>query len=748
MSEAALSEVKRALPARAPFVCVIFLGSFLLFLIQPMLGRMILPRLGGAPAVWNTAMLFFQAMLLAGYLYAHAIARWPLKRQLATHLALFALAAATLPIGLAGFYPESGGIAPALWLIGLLAVSIGPVFFVVAAQAPLMQAWFARSGDPAAHNPYFLYAASNAGSLLALVAYPLLVEPLLPLAYQSWLWSGGFAALAMTVAGAGLLIAQNGAAGDRAVSAVVPAEPASWPQRLGWALFAAVPSGLLLSTTNHITTDVMAMPLLWVIPLAFYLATFIIAFAASAEPLRRLAASLAPYLVYGLGALVMIGTESRLSGFAWHLLLFFSAALGLHVALARRQPPAAQLTEFYLWMSIGGVIGGLFCALAAPLLFDWTYEHLILIVAAAALLPAPLVPAPIARLWAHSGAVLRLAFPALFAGLALLALLGDGAQGRLLATLFQLLFLAGFLAVGRPRLLAFCLAMLMLAAGGWANLRVSLEPGARERSFFGVSTILDSPDGRRRSLVHGTTVHGVQSLEPGRETEPLAYYARGSGIGAVMRGVPGFAGPRARIGLVGLGAGTLACFSTPGQSWRAYEIDPVVIGIARDSGRFSFISRCRPDLAIVEGDARLTLAAERSARFDLLVVDAFSSDAIPLHLLTREAFDVYARTLARRGVIAMNITNRYLDLEPVIAAVAAERGWHGRIRHYLPDAAAQARDASESRWLVLAPDEARLAEVLGAAQARPGEWKPLRRRAGIGAWSDDFSSVLPLLSFR
>ena len=746
MSEAAITGVRRAVPARAPFIFVIFLGSFLLFLIQPMLGRMILPRLGGAPAVWNTAMLFFQAMLLAGYLYAHAVSRWPLKRQLATHLALFALAAATLPIGLAGFYPDSGGIAPALWLIGLLFVSIGPVFFVVAAQAPLMQAWFARSGDPAAHNPYFLYAASNAGSLLALVAYPLVVEPLLPLAWQSWVWSGGFAALAVTVAGAGLLVAQGGGEPNEAESNAAPAAPASWPQRLRWALLAAVPSGLLLSTTNHITTDVMAMPLLWAIPLALYLATFIIAFAESAEPLRRVAAALAPYLVYGLGALVMVGTESRLAGFSWHLLLFFAAALGLHVALARRQPPAAQLTEFYLWMSIGGVAGGLFCALAAPLLFDWTYEHLILIVAAAALLPAPLVAGPVERLWQGSDALLRWILPAAFAGLALLALVG----GRIpaLALLFQLLFLAGFLAVGRPRLLAFCLAMLMLAAGGWANLRVSLEPGARERSFFGVSTILDSGDGRMRSLVHGTTVHGIQSLEPGRETEPLAYYARGSGIGAVMRGVPGFAGPRARIGLVGLGAGTLACFSTPAQSWTAYEIDPVVIGIARDSGRFSFISRCRPRLPIVEGDARLTLAAERPGRFDLLIVDAFSSDSIPLHLLTREAFEVYARTLDRRGVVAMNITNRYLDVEPVIAAIAAERGWSGRIRHYLPDRTAQAGDAQESRWLVLAPDEARLAEVLRASGARPGEWAPLARRPGFAAWSDDFSSILPLLSLR
>ena len=733
--------IRRAPPlatTRIAFVATIFAGSFLLFLVQPMFGRMILPRLGGAPSVWNTAMLFYQGMLLLGYLYAHRLSRLPLKRQLAVHGALFALAALSLPVGLAGFYPQDPGAWPALWLIGLLGASIGPTFFLVSSQAPLMQSWFARSDDPDAASPYFLYAASNAGSLLALAAYPLLVEPRLPLAAQSWLWSAGFLALALMAVGCGLIVRSSRA--PISPIAVVAAEPASWGDRLGWMILAAIPSGLLLSTTTHITTDVMAMPLLWVIPLALYLATFIIAFAPSAGALRRATGAAAPAFVYLGGAFIMIGGTSQLGHFASQLALFFVAALGLHGALAERQPPATQLTEFYLWMSIGGVLGGLFCALVAPVAFDWTYEHPLLIVAALALLPARMVPAFLQRLWSRPGAgrALKLGVPLAFLAFALLGL--TAAAPGLMSLMFPLFVLAGLVAIGRPPLLAWCLAMLMLVAGGWANLAVSAEPGARERSFFGISTILDR--GEVRQLIHGTTVHGAQSLRSGDETRPLAYYAPGSGVASVMEAIPAFAGPRARIGFIGLGAGTLACFARPGQSWTAYEIDPTVIRIARDSGQFTFIRRCAPAMRIVQGDARLTLAAEPAGRFDLLVADAFSSDSIPLHLMTEEAFDIYGRVLAGDGVFVLNITNRYLDMEPVLAALAARRGWSARVRAYQPTSAAEAQQATFSKWVVITQEEARMNAVLAAAG---GSWRALRGRADVEVWTDDFSSVLPVL---
>lgn len=746
MTEISLSAETPRVSTRALFVATIFLGSFLLFLVQPMFGRMILPKLGGAPAVWNTAMLFYQGMLLLGYLYAHWLSRRPAERQLPLHLLLFAAAAATLPVGLSGLYPQTPGDWPALWLIGMLAVSIGPVFFLVSSQAPLMQAWFARSDDPSASNPYFLYAASNAGSLLALAAYPLLVEPRLPLAPQSWLWSGGFVLLSLMVAACGLTLRSR--VGARTDAPAAPAPPVAWRERLTWALLAAVPSGLLLSTTTHITTDVMAMPLLWVIPLALYLLTFIIAFAQSAGALSRAAAAAAPYVVYAMGAFVLTDGGSQLANFTSQLVLFFVAALGLHSALAARQPPAAQLTEFYLWMSIGGVLGGLACALVAPVLFDWTYEHPLLVVAALAILPARMIPAPLARLWARPGLArpLTIGLAFLFLGYALCGLIPSAAGP--MAALFPVLIVAGLIAAPRPLLFGWCLAMLILAANGWANLRLSIEPGARERSFFGVSTILDSPDGTLRRLIHGTTVHGMQSLVPGRETEPLAYYAPNSGIGLVMRAIPAFTGPRARVGFIGLGAGTLACFSRPGQSWTAYEIDPTVIEIARDSGRFGFIRRCQPDMRIVQGDARLTLTDTPAGAYDVLVADAFSSDSIPLHLMTEDAFEVYGRVLAQGGVLMVNITNRYLDMEPVLAALAARRGWSARMRLYEPDAAARVRHAARSKWVVMTQSETRMAEVMAATGARPGDWAPLRGRDDVQAWTDDFASVLPVLNLR
>lgn len=749
MSEVAIRQSVPIATTRAVFTVTIFIGSFLLFLVQPMFARMILPELGGAPSVWNTAMLCYQGMLLLGYLYAHSISRWPIKRQVATHLALLVIAAATLPIGLASVYPDPTGFDPALWLIGLLIVSIGPVFFAVSAQAPLMQCWFSRSDDPTASNPYFLYAASNTGSLLALICYPLLLEPNLKLASQSWLWSIGFIMLAFLVAACALILPRTQASADRPL-ALATAEPITWRKRLHWTALSAIPSGLLLSTTTHITTDVMAMPLLWVIPLALYLLTFIIAFATGGAGLRRGVAACAPYIVYGLGCFVMVEGDSKLLAFGLQLVLLFVAALGLHIALANRRPAAEQLTEFYLWMSIGGVLGGLFCALVAPILFDWTYEHLILVVAAAALLPAAGILPSVKRLWdaPRSSRHARYGLPLLFLGLAILGFVAGQISSALLLILFTIMFLLGFAAIGRPAHMAWCMTMLMLVAGGWANLKVSADPGARERSFFGVSTVIDTRDGTLRKLVHGTTVHGMQSLRPGHETDRLAYYAPGSGISMVMGALPAAVGPAARVAFVGLGAGTLACFSSPDQSWTAYEIDPTVIKIARDEKRFSFISRCNPNMRIVLGDARLTLGKESAGAFDIVVADAFSSDSIPLHLMTAEAFDGYKRVLAKNGIIMVNISNRYLDMEPVIAALAAERGWAGRVRAFRPDRKALARHAAVSKWVLLAESEQRMAGLLKSIGSRPGDWEGLKGRPEIGPWTDDFSSVLPVIDLQ
>lgn len=730
------------------FTLTIFVGSFLLFLIQPLFARLILPRLGGAPSVWNSAMLFYQAMLLAGYFYAHKLAPLPLRRQLVIHLAVFGLAALTLPIGIAPFYPAVGTteLTPSLWLIGLMATSIGPVFFAVSAQAPLMQAWFSRSGDPGAHNPYFLYAASNGGSLLALLAYPLLVEPTLPLGDQTLLWSAGFIVLAMLIALCGLAL-RNGV--DTAAT-VAPAEPTAWRQRLHWAALAAVPSGLLLSTTTHLTTDIMAMPLLWVVPLALYLVTFIIAFAETEGVLRRNALFAAPLLLLMLGSYIFManGTLALLMALAG-LVLFFFVALALHGELARLRPPASQLTDFYLWVSIGGMLGGLFCALVAPMIFNWSFEHPLLLIAAALLIPArPVVPF-ISRLWQRPRVafVLRFILPvlSLVASFFVGERMFSGNYVPAMAVGHALIATAAVLAIGRRLHFAFHYAMLMLALGGWSTIDVSMIEGARERSFFGIYTISGSASRQVRELMHGTTLHGVQSILPELKTHPMSYYAPDSGVGQVFDTAPALFDHDARMGFVGLGTGTLACYARPGQRWTAYEIDPAIVAIATDKRLFSYISDCKPDLRIVLGDARLTLSKERPGQLDMLAVDAFSSDAIPLHLMTKEAFDVYARALAPDGILLVHISNRHIDLEPVVAAIAKSRGWSAMLRDYDPEYEPSGGSYTKSHWIALTRDERRMREVIAVAQGQKGDWRPLRTRSGLEPWSDDFASVLPVL---
>jgi SAM-dependent methyltransferase len=724
---------------RTLFTLTIFVGSFLLFLIQPLIARLALPRLGGAPAVWNTAMLFYQAVLLLGYLYAHALTRLPARTQAIVHLALLATAALMLPIGLADLTPPVTS-NPAPWLLALLGASIGPLFFAVAAQAPLMQAWYA-AGDEG--DPYFLYAASNAGSLLALLAYPFIVEPNLTLGMQSWLWSGGYVALIALVALCAWRLRPAAAA-----SAAPPVRPRiAWRQRGRWVLLAFVPSGLLLSTTTHLTTDVMAMPLLWVAPLALYLVSFIVAFSSAGRLFSDHALKIAPLLLLVLGSYVFlsIGSLALLIAGA-NLVLLFYVALALHTELADSRPPVHSLTEFYLWVSVGGMLGGLFCGLLAPLIFDWTYEHPVLLVLAAALLPAKPILRRVGRLWQQRPTrwVLRYFLPALAILVSLWIserLWMSRGDVRLPAVALGGLALAAVVAIGHRKAFAVHFAAIMLALGGWTALDLSTIPYARERSFFGIYTLEGSQSRRTRQLLHGTTLHGVQSTVEGYKREPMTYYARDSGVGRALS----IAAPDAGIGFVGLGTGTLACYATPGQRWTAFEIDPAIVRIARDPRLFSYVERCKPDLRIDIGDARLRLA-DHAGAFDLLAVDAFSSDAIPLHLMTAEAFETYGRALKPGGLLLVHISNRHLDLEPVVAAIARRQGWTAALRDYdPPDEQPRGLMYTRSQWIMLSKDPTAVRRVRDLS--READWRNLRARPGFPAWTDDYASALPLLKY-
>ncbi|MDX3900915.1 MAG: fused MFS/spermidine synthase [Sphingobium sp.] len=731
---------------RARFVATICAGSFLLFLVQPMIARMALPRLGGAPSVWNSAMLVYQALLLGGYAYAHWLGRLSVRRQAMIHLGLFLLAAAFLPIGLMRDDPPAT-IDPALWILWLLAGSIGPLFFMVAAQAPLMQRWFTAAG---AGDPYPLYAASNLGSFAGLIAYPLLVEPLMPLRAQSLLWSVGYGLLFWLVYACARLLPPVTSDAEAEASADQPVTPTpSGRQMLRWIAIAAIPSGLMLSTSLHLTTDIVAMPLLWVMPLGLYLLSFSVAFAAGRSLAEAMTVIAPLLLMIGACTAFIDSTGFPILVAASTLLVLFVVATALHARLYDLRPAPEHLTRFYLALSIGGMLGGLFCALAAPLLFNWTYEHPILLGLAALLMTrGPLFPW-VERLWASADRRTWLTAAMLVAGL-ILSLIGEGVllpemkSDAVKAVCFTLIILMGVVAVGRRVAFAGCVVYLMLCLGGWGKLALSVTPGALTRSYFGVYMVRDNgPD--QRLLVHGTTVHGIQNRRQGREADPTSYYAPESGVGMAMRAAPALFGPRARIGVVGLGSGTLACYARPGERWRFYEIDPAMVGIARNPADFTFLSRCLPDAAIALGDARLVLAREPAGSADLLVIDAFSSDAIPMHLLTREAMAVYARHLSPGGLLMVHISNRYLDLEPVIAAAARAGGWDARMRYYKPDRRDADRNYSASVWVALSRDPARLDRLVEISGR--DKWQDPDHRPGFSAWTDDHASILPILKF-
>lgn len=713
------------------FVATIFVGSFLLFLVQPMVARMALPRLGGAPAVWNSAMLVYQALLLCGYAYAHALAPLPPRAQSGIHLMLVAIAALWLPIGLIAGEPSSGAV-PALWVPRLLLLSIGPLFLAVAAQAPLIQRWYASATG--GRDPYALYAASNLGSFAGLVSYPLLVEPRLALGDQSALWTAGYAILGLLTLGCALVLPRAGVDRIATRAVLVPAPPLR--TRLRWVMLAFVPSGLMLSTTTYLTIDIVAAPLLWVVPLGIYLLSFSVAFA-ERQDVARAVARVSPLAILVLGGLsIQPSAGHPLLTAAIGLLLLFVVGVTMHGEMYRSRPEPERLTGFYLSMAIGGALGGIFAALVAPLLFDWTYEHPLLILAAGLLAPQPVLLPALARLTAGRAGALTTAVALLTAFFAWLALArpwpwlsADSITWGAVA-----IGILGLISIGRRVPFTIALAGLLLVVGLWSAIRLSAEPGARTRSYFGIYTV--RTEGAARTLAHGTTYHGLQLLDPAKATQPTTYYGPGSGIGQAMRALPALEGTAARVGVVGLGTGTLACYARPGQSWTFFEIDPAIVRIARDTGQFSFLSRCAPGVPIRIGDARLSLAAAPPQSLDLLALDAFSSDAIPMHLLTREAFQTYGRVLAPRGLLLVHITNRFLDLEPVIAAAARDGGWTASLYENNP----ASRWEGRSVWIAMSRDPAVIAKLTGRKA-----WRPLRERPGFPGWSDDFASVLPLV---
>ena len=822
----------------ALYAATLFIGATLLFLVEPLVGKLLLPLVGGTAGVWNACMVFFQTALLGGYLYAHrSITQLGVRRQVGVHLALLVIGLIAFKLAIIGTgspVPVLVSLVPAdqdypiVGVVALLAVAVGVPFFILSTTSPLLQRWFAASGHPAARDPYFLYAASNAGSLLGLLAYPLLIEPRFTLATQQWGWAFGVCGYLGLVLVCGLTIvrrtrnaergtrsgergagnaergtrnsergtrnAERGARTEQknglavasaSVAAIhsetvppigdffpppelseeresagsslpvprsafrVPSSPS--PLRVArWVGLAALPSSLLLGVTTHVSTDLAPVPLLWVVPLALYLLSFILVFARWPDCVHHAVGRFTPMLLLFVVLSLLTSAAEPLGLIAGlHLAAFFGVCLVCHGELARDRPPPEQLTAFYFWMSLGGVIGSLFNALVAPLLFHrlGMVEYPLVLALAALARPRSddTADTPVLRVGDVVAALVLLGMAIglvlvvpQFVALPTAPDSPDALSARLIrgGLMFGVPSAVAFALVRRPARYALALAAL-LAAGTLDSGQLG-ETLHMERNFFGVVRVTKSPDGKFIRLVHGTTLHGQQRADETGPPRPMTYYHEKGPVGNLFRSLPP---ARVRkVAVVGLGTGAVAAYAHPGQEWIFYEIDPAVARIARDPAYFTFLSSCRATRCeVVLGDARRQLVRTPDSEFDVIILDAFSSDSIPVHLLTREAIALYVQKLAPGGVLAMHVSNNHLDLPPLVARLAADHTppLIARYTHDFPTDSNKEDGQTASQWMVLARTEADLGPM-----AKGPHWHPVRGVEQGPVWRDDFANLL------
>ncbi len=724
------------------YTAAIFVSALLLFSVQPLFTKMVLPRLGGSPAVWSVAMVFFQSLLLAGYGYAHYLMR--LSNRLipvAVHVTLLVTAWFTLPLSIASGWGEPPTSGYGFWLLGLFAISIGPPFFALAANNPLLQAWFVRTGHPSGDDPYFLYASSNIGSFLALLSYPVLLEPMFTLHVQNLIWTGIFGLLIVLIVACGVLLSR--APVSSAVDTLareIDAPAPGWPLRARWILLASVPSGLLIAVTAHISTDVAAAPLLWVLPLSLYLLTWVLVFQSRPLLPHKWILMIQPVAIAGVIVLLAVGGEQNLLlTLGGHQLCFFFIAMGCHGELARTRPAAKYLTGFYVALSFGGMLGGLFAGLIAPYAFSWIAEYPILLVFAALCRPSVVERWPRWSRWYWPIlliAALALVVPALKAG-----------------SVFEWLKEQRVYVAGSIAALGVLLA-LIINASRWkiaslATLALVLirfypaDEGRVEtvRSFFGVHKIVVTARGQYHVLMHGTTIHGAEKFQNADGTpvtgrpEPISYYYKDGGIGQAIAAIRERKATPLRAAVIGLGAGTLTCAAEPDERWKFFEIDQSMVDTARDPKFFTFIRSCDPDLKPVIGDARLTFAREPDGIYDLIIVDAYSSDAIPVHLATQEAMKIYKDKLAPHGAVVMHVSNRHLELSSVVVGIADANDLRSWV--YSEDSGRDSEYIFPTSVVVSAREEADVGTL-----ASSNVWEETEPTENQRVWTDDYSNIL------
>jgi hypothetical protein len=659
----------------------------------------------------------------------------------AVHLTLLVLALLTLPLSIAGSFGEPPNSGYPFWLLALFAVSIGLPFFALAANNPLLQAWFVRTGHPAGPDPYFLYASSNIGSFLALLSYPVLLEPMFTLRTQNLIWTGGYGLLIVLIAGCGALLLRSPArAMADAQVEETDAPPPSWMLRGRWIFLAAVPSGLLIAVTAHISADVAAAPLLWVLPLSLYLLTWVLVFQSRPLLPHRWMLLAQPVAIAGVVILLAFGGEQNLPlTLGGHLVCFFVIAMACHGELARTRPPAKYLTGFYVALSFGGMVGGLFAGLIAPYAFSWVAEYPILLALAALCRPPGDERLPRWSRWYWP-----------FLAVLAVALIGLSYSTGAASSWLQdhRVWAAGSVGV-----LAGLLA-LALNASRWkifatvvvALIAIRAYPAdegrvVTVRSFFGVHKIVITPHGQYHVLMHGTTIHGAQKFENDDGTpvtgrpEPITYYHKDGGIGQAITAARERKAAPLRVAVIGVGSGTLACASEPGETWKFFEIDQTMVDTARDPKYFSYIRNCEPDFKPVIGDARLTFAKEPDGVYDLIIVDAYSSDAIPIHLATEEAMKIYKDKLAPQGAVVMHVSNRHLELASVIVGIADANDLKSWV--YSEDSGRDDEYIFATSVVVSAREETDVGKL-----ASSDDWAETEADDKQRVWTDDYSNVL------
>lgn len=721
-----------AFKPRGAWIAVLFaltslLGAALLFMVQPLAAKLILPSFGGSATVWSTSSLFFQVLLLLGYVYAHIssqrLGAWWQPRA---HVLVLVIPLLFLPVTLPVDAAPSTDTSPVLWLLRTLTVMVGVPFVALAATGPLIQRWYSWSRGPRADDPYFLFAGSNLGSFIGLLSYPFVIERMLTLTQQRWLWSAlmcAFVALMSTCAF--VVRAPRVVVRERVSVGGLP--PATV---LTWCGLAFLPSCLMLAVTAHISTDVAPIPLVWVLPLAAYLLSFIAAFARRSRTPPVMLTRVAVVSAVLSGVISLVGPTLPI----WLVVIVDLATLTLvsyaaHARLSATRPAAEHLTRFYLVISFGGALGGVVNGVVAPMLTNRVWEYGLSLAAVPLLMIGLLAPRStwFTRRY-HRG--FRIAAVALLTPMAMLAasaaLSAVASRGLVLVLGVLTLVAAAAFAIARsPAALALCL---LIGTAG-PGIQATVTAITLERTFYGSYRVLEAEG--RHILVHGTTVHGTQLQDEARRDVPTGYYARSGPLGSVMASAS-----HHRVGIIGLGGGAIAPYGDPGDQFTFFEIDPAVRDIAENPEYFTFLADSPADIDVKIGDGRLMLAHEPEDAFDLIILDAFSSDAIPIHLLTQEAMKEYVDHLAPGGSLVVHISNRIFDLEPVLGATANELGWTAM--RGLGEGSAD-EDATLSKWVVITP-EVELADEL----AHDARWERLQAVKPL-TWTDDYASVLSIL---